>query len=157
VNKLGIKTKKCQTHVTPVRGGKIEDFGAFLRKALRKVPRVVNQRSTEHLVYTYGSEYEKLVERVLMQPDLARRICPPLPVTVAEVEHAFHHEMALTLADVVGRRTELGATGLPSMATLQKCASLMSREFQWSSVHQQQEIKSVIQTYPLRQRENIAA
>ena len=157
VNQLGMKTKKCQTHMTQVRGGKIEDFRAFLRKALLKVPRVINERSTEHLVYTYGSEYQKLVECVLRQPDLARRIDPPLPVTVAEVEHAVHHEMALTLADVIGRRTELGSTGLPSMATLQKCASLISREFQWSSEHQQQEIKSVIQTYPFKQTETIAA
>jgi glycerol-3-phosphate dehydrogenase len=157
VNQLGMKTKKCQTHMTQVRGGKIEDFRAFLRKALLKVPRVINERSTEHLVYTYGSEYQKLVECVLRQPDLARRIDPPLPVTVAEVEHAVHHEMALTLADVIGRRTELGSTGLPSMAALQKCASLISREFQWSSEHQQQEIKSVIQTYPFKQTETIAA
>ena len=157
VNQLGMKTKKCQTHMTQVRGGKIEDFRAFLRKALLKVPRVINERSTEHLVYTYGSEYQKLVECVLRQPDLARRIDPPLPVTVAEVEHAVHHEMALTLADVMGRRTELGSTGLPSMATLQKCASLISREFQWSSEHQQQEINSVIQTYPFKQTETIAA
>jgi len=151
VNQLGMKTKKCQTHMTQVRGGKIEDFRAFLRKALLKVPRVINERSTEHLVYTYGSEYQKLVECVLRQPDLARRIDPPLPVTAAEVEHAVHHEMALTLADVMGRRTELGSTGLPSMATLQKCASLISREFQWSSEQQQQEINSVIQTYPFKQ------
>ena len=151
VNQLGIKTKKCQTHMTQVRGGKIEDFRAFLRKALLKVPRVINERSTEHLVYTYGSEYQKLVECVLRQPDLARRIDPPLPVTAAEVEHAVHHEMALTLADVMGRRTELGSTGLPSMATLQKCASLISLEFQWSSEQQQQEINSVIQTYPFKQ------
>ena len=157
VNQLGMKTKKCQTHMTHVRGGKIEDFRAFLRKALRKVPRVLNERSTEHLVYTYGSDYQKLVECVQMQPDLARRIDPPSPVTVAEVQHAVQHEMALTLADVMGRRTELGSTGLPSMATLQKCASLISREFQWSSEHQQQEIASVIQTYPFRQTEIFAA
>jgi len=157
VNQLGMKTKKCQTHMTQVRGGKIDDFRAFLRKALLKVPRVVNERSTEHWVYTYGSEYEKLVECVLRQPDLARRIDPPLPVTVAEVEHAVHHEMALTLADVIGRRTELGSTGLPSMATLQKCASLISPEFRWSSEHQQQEINSLIQTYPFKQTETIVA
>jgi glycerol-3-phosphate dehydrogenase len=157
VNQLGMKTKNCQTHVTQVRGGKIEDFRAFLRKALLKAPRVINERSTEHLVYTYGSEYQKLVECMLKQPDLARRIDPPLPVTVAEVEHAVHHEMALTLADVMGRRTELGSTGLPSMATLQKCASLIGREFQWSSERQQQEINSVIQTYPFKQTEIIAA
>jgi glycerol-3-phosphate dehydrogenase len=150
VSQLGMKTEKCQTYMTQVRGGKIEDFRAFLRKALLRVPRVLNERSTEHLVYTYGSEYQELVECVLRQPDLARRIDPPLPVTVAEVEHAVHHEMALTLADVIGRRTELGSTGLPSMATLQKCAGLISREFQWSSEHQQQEIQSVIQTYPFK-------
>ena len=157
VNQLGITTKKCQTHVTQVRGGKIEDFRAFLRKALLKVPRVLNERSTEHLVYTYGSEYQKLVEYVLRQPELARRIAPPLPVTVAEVQHAVQHEMALTLADVLGRRTELGSTGLPSMDTLQKCASLISSEFQWSSEHQRQEINSVIQTYPFKQTETITA
>ena len=157
VNQLGITTKRCQTHMTPVRGGKIEDFRAFLKKALLKVPRVIHERSTEHLVYTYGSEYQKLVECIVRQPDLARRIDPPLPVTVAEVDHAIQHEMALTLADVIGRRTELGSTGLPSMATLQKCASALSREFQWSSEHQEQEISSIIQTYPFKQMKSITA
>jgi glycerol-3-phosphate dehydrogenase len=155
VNQLGMKTKKCQTHMTQVRGGKIEDFRAFLRNALRKVPRVINERSTEHLVYTYGSEYQKLVECALRQPDLARRIDPPWPVTVAEVKHAVHHEMAMTLADVMGRRTELGSTGLPSMATLQKCADLLGREFQWSSERQQQEIDLVIQSYPFKPTESL--
>jgi glycerol-3-phosphate dehydrogenase len=157
VSQLGMTTEKCQTHIRPVRSGKIEDFKAFLRTALLKVPRVIHERTTEHLVYTYGSEYQKLVECMLMQPDLARRMEPPLPVTAAEVEHAVHHEMALTLPDVMGRRTELGSTGRPSLATLQRCASLMGREFQWSSEHQQQEINSVIQTYPFNQMETITA
>lgn len=157
VSQLGMKTKKCQTHITPLTGGKIEDFRAFLRKALRKVPRVIHERTTEHLVYNYGSEYQTLVEYMLRQPDLARRIDPPLPVTVAEVQHAIHQEMALTLADVIMRRTELGSMGLPSMATLQKCARIMGREFQWSSEHQQQEIRSVIQTYPFQQTDIMAA
>jgi glycerol-3-phosphate dehydrogenase len=157
VYKLGASTKKCQTHITQVRGGKIEDFRAFLRKALLKFPRVMNERSIEHLVYTYGSEYEKLVECIMSQPDLARRIDLPLPVTVAEVEYAVRHEMALTLADVIGRRTELGSTGLPSMAALQKCASLISSEFHWSSERQHQEINSLIQTYPFQATETIPA
>ena len=156
VRQLGTKTKKCQTHSTQVRGGKIDDFRAFLRRALARVPRVINEKSIEHLVYTYGSEYQRLVQCVMMQPDLARRIDRPLPVTVAEVEHAIHHEMALTLADVIGRRTELGSTGMPSMAVLQKCAGLIGREFQWSPERQQHEIDSVIQTYPFKQVETYA-
>ena len=139
--------------MTPVRGGKIDDFGDFLRRALVGVPRPINKKSIEHLVYTYGSEYQKLLECVQMQTDSARRIDPPLPVTVAEVQHAVQYEMALTLADVMGRRTELGSTGLPSMAALQKCASLMSHEFQWSPERQQQEIDSVIQAYPFKPTE----
>jgi glycerol-3-phosphate dehydrogenase len=157
VNQLGMKTKKCQTHTTPVSGGKIDDFGDFLRRALAGVPRPINKKSIEHLVYTYGSEYQKLLECVQSRPDLARRIDPPLPVTVAEVQHAIQYEMALTLADVVGRRTELGATGLPSGTALQKCARLMSREFQWSPERQQQEIDSVIQDYPFKKMETTTA
>jgi glycerol-3-phosphate dehydrogenase len=157
VSKLGTKTKECQTHTTPIRGGEIEDFRAFLHQARAEVAGAVNERFIEHLVYTYGSEYRNLLYWAMKQPDLARRIAPPLPVTAAEVQHAVHHEMALTLADVVERRTELGSTGLPSMAALQKCASLISGELQWSSERQQQEIESVIQTYPFRQTETIAA
>ena len=156
VNQLDIKTKKCQTHLTQIKGGHIDDFSAFLRKALRKVPRVINEQSIEHLVYTYGSEYQKLVESMLRQPDLARRIDRPLPVTAAEVKHAVQHEMALMLADVIRRRTELGSTGVPSLATLQNCAGFIGREFQWSSERQQQEITAVIQSYPFKQAETNA-
>ena len=157
VGKLGAKTKKCQTHSTPVRGGKIDDFRAFLRQALATGPRVGNERFTEHLVYTYGSEYQNLMKYVVKQPELARKIDPPLPVTAVEVQHAIQSEMALTLADVIGRRTELGALGLPSIATLQNCAELMGREFQWSSERQQQEIDSVVQSYPIKQMERLSA
>jgi len=157
ISQLGVKTKKCQTHTTPLNGGKIDDFRVFLRQALDSVPRVIHERSIEHWVYTYGSEYQKLVQGVMMQPELARRITPLLPVTVAEVEHAVQHEMALTLGDVIGRRTELGATGLPSMAALETCASLIGRKFQWNFEGQQHEINSVIQTYPFKQTEIIAA
>lgn len=157
VSQLGAKTKKCQTHTTRVRGGKIDDFRAFLRQAITKVPGVIKEGSTEHLVYTYGSEYQKLAECMLRQPDLARQIDPPLPVTAAEVEHAVQHEMALTLGDVIARRTELGATGLPSIPALQKCAGLIAHEFQWSLERQHQEIDRVIQGYPFRQTEILTA
>jgi glycerol-3-phosphate dehydrogenase len=155
VGRLGRKTEECQTHVTPVRGGKNEDFRDFLRTALLEVPRFINERSIEHLVYTYGSEYHRLVECALRQPDLARRIDPPRPVINAEVQHAVRHEMALTLDDVVRRRTELGSIGLPYPAALEKCASLLGREFHWSPEQQQEEIQSVIQSYPVRQTETL--
>ena len=157
VYKLGIKTQHCQTHTTPVQGGKIEDFQAFLHKARAEVTGVINERLIEHLVHTYGSEYRNILQYVMKQPDLARRIAPPLPVTVAEIEHVVQHEMAWTLEDVVRRRTELGATSLPSLDTLQKCAGLTGREFQWSLERQQHEIESVLLSYHFKQTESRAA
>jgi len=58
---------------------------------------------------------------------------------------------------VIRRRTELGSTELPSMAALQKCTNVISRKFQWSPEREQQEINSVIQTYPFKQLETQAA
>jgi glycerol-3-phosphate dehydrogenase len=156
VAKLTLKTAKCQTHVKPVHGGQIVDFSAFLRQAIAKTPRHLNEEVIEHLVYTHGSEYRSFV-KALDEPEMRQRIDPHLPVTVAEVLHAIHHEMAITLSDIVQRRTELGSAGLPPMSVLQKCAELMARELGWSLERQQQEIASVIQAYPLKRMERVAA
>jgi glycerol-3-phosphate dehydrogenase len=105
VAKLTLKTAKCQTHVKPVHGGQIVDFSAFLRQAIAKTPRHLNEEVIEHLVYTHGSEYRSFV-KALDEPEMRQRIDPHLPVTVAEVRHAIHHERAITLPDIVQRRTE---------------------------------------------------
>jgi glycerol-3-phosphate dehydrogenase len=86
---------------------------------------------------------------------LAEQIDSNLPVTAAEVVHAVRHEMALTLADVVQRRTELGGAGLPPMIVLQKCAEIMGAELSWDLERQAQEIDLVIQKYPFKQMERL--
>jgi glycerol-3-phosphate dehydrogenase len=157
VRKLVVKGKTCQTHTVPIHGGWIGDFKAFLNQALARAPRLLNEDSIEHLVYTHGSEYQHFVQEMLEQPALRERIDPRLPVTAAEVVHAVRQEMALTLADVIQRRTELGALGLPALPVLQKCAQLMACELDWSLDRQQQEIESVVQKYPIRKMERVPA
>ena len=120
-------------------------------------PTDLDEEIVEHLAYTYGSQYSDLLEHMEKQPDLAQRIDPGLPVTAAEIYHAIHQEMALTLADAVQRRTELGATGLPSATTLQKCAELMGGELGWSRECQEREIDAVIQAYPFGEMAKVAA
>jgi glycerol-3-phosphate dehydrogenase len=94
---------------------------------------------------------------MIKQPELARRIDPPLPVTTAEVQQVVRNEMALTLEDVIVRRTELGATGLPSRIALQTCADILSRELQWSPERRQQEIDCVSQIYPFKRTKGLTA
>ena len=107
------------------------------------------------LVHTYGSEYQGLMQHIKKEPELAHRVDLQLPVTVAEILHAVRHEMALTLADVIRRRTELGATGLPSMDVLQRCAELMTGELGWSIQRREREVDSVVQSYPFHDREKV--
>lgn len=153
VNKLSIKAKNCETNRTPVNGGRMDDFSSFVQNAKDEASDVLDEETIEHLVYTYGSSYKDLLGYINEQPELAERLDPNSPVTKAEIVHAIHHEMALTLTDVIQRRTELGSAGLPSMATLQKCAEVMGNELGWSLEQRSQEIDSVIQKYPLKHME----
>jgi len=155
LEKLNLNAKKCQTHLIPVNGGRIEDFNVFMKRAKAETSNLLETKTIEHLVYSYGSEYQNLVQNIIAQPELAEQIDVNLPVTKAEIVHAIRHEMALTLTDVIQRRTELGATGLPSVSTLQSCAELMANELGWSFDRQAQEVESLVQSYKFKQMEGV--
>jgi len=152
---LGLQGIPCQTQSKPVHGGQIERFQDYLSQAKAQTPGGLDPEIVEHLVYTYGSEYKRLLNYVSEQPVLGARVDPNLPVTRAEVIHAVQQEMAQTLSDVIQRRTELGASGLPSRATLQSCAELMGQELGWTPSRLSMEIDALIQEYPFKQPERI--
>lgn len=157
VDKLGIKEKRHQTHLTPIHGGRIDDFRAFLNQAQTEAADILDADIIKHLVYTYGSEHRNLVQHVKEAPGSAERIDLNSPVMKVEIVHAIQHEMALTLADVIQRRTELGSAGLPSITVLQKCAEIMGAELGWNLEQQMQEIDAVIQSYSFKTGERVSA
>jgi glycerol-3-phosphate dehydrogenase len=128
-----------------------------MEDALSKTPRGMDEEVIEHLVYTYGSNYPYFLREMNENQALRERVDPTLPVTVGEIIHAVRQEMALTLLDVVQRRTELGASGQPPRNVLQKCAEIMGCELGWSLERQQQEIDYVLQTYPIKRMERMTA
>ncbi len=69
------------------------------------------------------------------------------PVIGAELVWAVRHEMAMTLADAVIRRTPLGALGYPGEAALAKAAAIVGDELDWSSDQKRAEIAAVAQFY----------
>jgi glycerol-3-phosphate dehydrogenase len=58
-------------------------------------------------------------------------------------------EMALKLSDVIRRRTELGAAGLPDTDCIKTCADLMASELGWSEARKREEIEDVLTDSPL--------
>lgn len=67
----------------------------------------VSEPVDRHLVDAYGSDAAWILAYAEENPDLAERIAPELPYLMAEVLYAVQHEMALTLSDVLMRRTHV--------------------------------------------------
>jgi glycerol-3-phosphate dehydrogenase len=61
----------------------------------------------EHLGDTYGRDAARIMNYAEENPVLGERITPGRPYLMAEVPYAVRHEMALTLSDVLVRRTHV--------------------------------------------------
>jgi glycerol-3-phosphate dehydrogenase len=68
-------------------------------------------------------------------------------VLPAEIIHAVHHEMALTLSDVVFRRTDLATTSTCDDSDLEKAAGFMAKAAGWSKERQAAEVAVVRQKF----------
>jgi glycerol-3-phosphate dehydrogenase len=69
----------------------------------------------------------------------------------AQVIFAMREEMALTLEDVVMRRTGIGQLGVPSRETLDSVSRLMATELGWSEDRREREIASLTPWYHTRE------
>jgi glycerol-3-phosphate dehydrogenase len=83
------------------------------------------------------------------RPDLARTL-GATPVLAAEVVHAVRREMAVTLGDVVFRRTDLCTAGHPGEEALVEAARLMAEASGWSAARRVAELDEI------RRRLNLA-
>jgi glycerol-3-phosphate dehydrogenase len=89
--------------------------------------------TARHLVDAYGTEVESVFRIANQDSQLRQAIVKGLPHIFAEVIYAVRYEMALTIADVLMRRTRLSLladkTLFDSAALV---ADLMAQELQWS-------------------------
>jgi glycerol-3-phosphate dehydrogenase len=89
--------------------------------------------TAQHLMRDYGADYRRLIELTREDERLRERLVEGLPQILAEVVYASRYEMALTLADVMTRRTRLAM--LAGKAAL-NCAAIvavaMACELGWS-------------------------
>ncbi|NIR51196.1 glycerol-3-phosphate dehydrogenase/oxidase [candidate division KSB1 bacterium] len=147
--KMGKTPPRCRTSETPIYGGKIEKFQDFLGEQKRRSVNNLNGEQVERLVYNYGSEYSSVLKHAKEKMDLYQPVHETTPVLKAEVVHAARNEMAIKLADVVRRRTELGTAEFPGEEALESCASIMADELAWNRSKVQSEITDTKAIYNL--------
>ena len=134
VKKLDKSVRACATAITPLPGGNVGHFADFEKTQDAAHP---NLPSLHHLAHMYGAR----LPGVLAVGDTTT--VGPGGDIAAQVTFSIREEMALTLADVVMRRTGIGQFGSPPPATLQAAAAIMAKELGWDAKTQSAEIDSL--------------
>ncbi|HEU0095380.1 MAG TPA: glycerol-3-phosphate dehydrogenase C-terminal domain-containing protein, partial [Rhizomicrobium sp.] len=137
VTKLGKKTPPCATASTRLPGGRFDRFDEMARGYQKTWPGIASVRNMAHML---GARLP-LALRGARLTDLAP--LGPSGDTPAQVRFALTEEMALTLEDMVMRRTAIGQFGKPAPAALEKVAAMMAAHLGWSAEETQRQIASL--------------
>ncbi len=142
--KLGRSPIRPPTDRIPLYGGDIAEFGQIVREV---VAAGVEPEAAEALAHNHGTAYGEILEHTHRDAGLLTRL-PGSTVLEAEIVHAVRAEMALTLEDIVFRRTDLATGGHPGDAALERCAEIAAREIGWTPTQMRQEIARVLARFP---------
>lgn len=113
----------------PLPGGDMASYDSALQAARE---RVQDTAVAEWLVQAYGSRWPEVLAPVAEHPPLGRRLADGLPYIAAEVVYAVRREMALTIADVLIRRTHIAfETRDHGMSVAPRVAELLAAELGW--------------------------
>ena len=147
LSKLQRPAVACRTASTPLPGGSIRDVGLAIADARREHDEGLPTDTIPHLIAAYGSRYRDVMDLAAERPDWRTRVAAGSPVIGAELVLAARREMAPTLADMVIRRTPLGALGYPGDDALARAAAIVGAELKWSEARREEEIASVRSFY----------
>ena len=122
----------------PLPGGEIRNPDLLVDVLEREG---IARRVAEHLVASHGGEAPAIVRMALENPSLGRLVIPGQPVLRAELHHAIQREMAVTLSDLMMRRTRLFYEA-PDHAALvaPEVAAIAAGEMGWDSARIESEL-----------------
>ena len=138
--KSGKERSVSRTASVPIDGGDATDCADELH----------SDQTSDYLRSIYGSASDRVWKYVEQDPGLLAPLCSASPVIKAEIVHAVHEEMAMTLDDIVCRRTELGPFENPGDDALRFAAAVAAQELNWSLERQASELARVKNVYATR-------
>ena len=128
----------------------VNHLAAFLnvpracKTAVYPLPNAVGEASdadAERLVKRYGEGYSTILKFITEDETLAERVTPSLPFTKAELLYAYWSEMAITLEDLLWRRTRIGWTPGQGVDVAPKIAQFLGEKNNWSHTKIAAEVK----------------
>jgi glycerol-3-phosphate dehydrogenase len=139
-----------RTATTPLIGGEIEDYAAFVRNGRRDVAGGVSGERLSRLYGTERARVEAIAAEVLeSSAGLAQPLGAKCSVLGAEIVFAVREEMAVHLTDALLRRTDAGSAGHPGCDAVANAAKVMGDILGWSEDRRREEITAVERVYTI--------
>jgi glycerol-3-phosphate dehydrogenase len=121
----------CRTAETPLPGGQV-DPALLATETIAKDGHGVPGPMVAHLAARYGKRLDDDLAQVAGDRRLGAPVLASEPDARAEVAHAVEHEFAMTLEDVLVRRTQLGLVDAQgAAAAAAQVAQLMAPRLGW--------------------------
>lgn len=141
--KLGHLSKgQSSTQARPLPGGQLRDLETYINEAIWPTASDLglDRGQAEHLGSIYGSMAPAILARVARDRSLGQRVCPDEPTIAAQIEHAVKSEWAMSLGDVLLRRTPLGLKAHQGLDCLDTVANLMAPLLGWDDAERARQI-----------------
>jgi glycerol-3-phosphate dehydrogenase len=129
-------------HRVPLPHADVADVEGRLTETVRELGVSLDKDVADHLSGWYGTEATAVLRHAAGGNQLDR-LTPGVAVLAGEITYAVAHSHAMTLADVVMRRTPLACAGHPGDAVLQRAAALMATVRGWTAASTAAEIAAV--------------
>ena len=144
--KLGRKAPPPDSSAIPLLGGDVDDFGGVVADVQDALTGSDSQDLAPELAALHGSRALQLVAAGRRTDGLGR--IRGADIIGAQIEAAVRDEMAVTLGDLVFRRTPLAAGGNPGEDVLAECARQMGQKLGWTDERKRREIDAVLARFP---------
>lgn len=106
----------------------------------------ISEATVTHLLNRYGSLIEEILEIIDEDPSMAERLIPDLPYIKAEILHAVTHEGALSVEDVLLRRTRISFEDFYSGTEVAaEVAKIIGGELGWGAKERNASVKSFLE------------
>ncbi|MGQ9629261.1 MAG: glycerol-3-phosphate dehydrogenase [bacterium] len=142
--RLGGKFKRCETKRVPLYGGDTGDIEKYIEAHAQPAASEfgVERDQVVHLIDNYGTKYREVLEFIKEEPELKERICERNPDIRAQVRYAVEREMAITLKDLLLRRTGIGLSPCRGLDCAESAAEIMGKYLCWDQQRIAREVRS---------------
>ena len=145
--KLMHPLRKCKTASLYLAGSEIRDMEGFIRRIILENGDF-DVKTVEFLGRNYGTQYGRILDMARKDRELAKPLNDDGEIP-AQALFAVRNEMALTLGDILFRRTGMGTLGHPGDEVLHRIADTVASYLKWDGRKKAGEIEAVEARYRL--------